>query len=194
MNLRDGIYKSCRKNPFSVMNSKIVDDIMSAALNHQRVNGFRADDLEQLLTSEELRELKIYEMNERDWYRAWLRSEVSVARTRSEVFAAQLRSEISEALGSLLENTPNLKDLHSPFSFDLKALRNCRKLSRLRLHFQPQQHWYEFLAKEKDHFQTHKCLEFFTVCHQNLISENVPNDDVVIILQHCPGLTSFGIY
>ncbi|GBN56285.1 hypothetical protein AVEN_10770-1 [Araneus ventricosus] len=224
INLRDGIYKTCHENPFSVMPSKIVNDIMSATLEHQQTDGFRADDLEQLLTSGKLLELKIsfmivgglitilqeiikvlnflksgcqkLEILYLPWilqrYRTWLRSEVSVARTRSEVFAARLRSEISEALGNVLENTPNLKDLHSSFSFDLKALRNCRKLRRLRLHFLPQQHWYEFLTKEKGHFLSHKCLEFFTVCHQNLMFENVPYDDVVIILQHCPELTSLG--
>ncbi|GBO42745.1 hypothetical protein AVEN_106959-1 [Araneus ventricosus] len=109
----------------------------------------------------------------------------------SEVFAAELRSEISEALRNLLGNAPNLKDIHSSFSFDLKALRNCRKLRRLRLHFEPQQHWFEFLAKEKDHFQTHKYLEFFTVCVIDA-SNRIPYDDVVIILQHCPELTSLG--
>ncbi|GBM74422.1 hypothetical protein AVEN_39215-1 [Araneus ventricosus] len=223
-NLRDGIYKSCHENPFSVMPSKIVYDLMSAALDYQCENGFRANDLEQLLTSGKLRELKISYMSEKDlitilqaisqvlnflksgcqnleilylpWfmqcYKAWLRSEVSVARTRSEVFAARLRSEISEALGNLLANTPNLKDLHSGFSFDLKALRNCQELRRLRLHFEPQQHWYEFLPKEKDRFQTHKCLEFFTVCQYEAIFPNAPYDDVVIILRHCPKLTSLG--
>ncbi|GBO37420.1 hypothetical protein AVEN_156082-1 [Araneus ventricosus] len=223
LNLRDGIYKTCHENPFSVMPSKIVDDIMSAALEHQQVDRFRADDLEQLLTSGKLLELKIPYMIEDclitilqeiikvlnflksgcqkleilylPWFlqcsRTWLRYEVSMAPTRSEVFPAQLRSEISEALGNLLRNSPNLKDIHSSFSFDLKVLRNCRKLRRLKLHFEPQQHWYEFLAKEKDHFQTHKYLEFFTICVIDA-SKRIPYDDVVIILQHCPELTSLG--
>ncbi|GBL66552.1 hypothetical protein AVEN_171115-1 [Araneus ventricosus] len=205
------------------MPSTIVNDIMSAALERQQTCGFRADDLEQLLTSGRLLELKISHVIEDDlitilqeimkvlnflksgcqkleilylpWFiqrcGTWLRSEVSVARTRSEVFVAQLRSEISEALGNLLGNAPNLKDIHSSFCFDLKALRNCRKLRRLRLHFEPQQHWYEFLAKEKDHFLTHKCLEFFTICVIDA-SNRIPYDDVVIILQHCPELTSLG--
>ncbi|GBN53800.1 hypothetical protein AVEN_237891-1 [Araneus ventricosus] len=95
---------------------------------------------------------------------SWQISETSGARTRSEVFLATLRSEVSAALGNLLTNSPNLRDLHCCFSFDLKALRNCRELRRLRLYFEPQRHWYEFLSKAKNHFQTHEYLEFFTVC------------------------------
>ncbi|GBM63886.1 hypothetical protein AVEN_249973-1 [Araneus ventricosus] len=63
INLRDGIYNPCHDNPFSVMSSKIVNDVMSAALDLQRADRLRADDLEQLLTSRNLRELKISKMD-----------------------------------------------------------------------------------------------------------------------------------
>ncbi|GBO30458.1 hypothetical protein AVEN_108753-1 [Araneus ventricosus] len=208
INLRDGIYKSCHENPLSVMPCKIVNDIMSAALEQQQADGFRADDLEQILTSGKLLELKISHMIKDDRITI-LQAIIKILNflkygcqkleilylprfiSASEVFAAKMRSEISEALRNLLENTPNLKDIHSSFSFDLKALRNCRKLRRLRLHFEPRQHWFEFLAKEKDHFQTHKYLEFFTICVIDA-SKRIPYDDVAIILQHCPELTSLG--
>ncbi|GBN12664.1 hypothetical protein AVEN_47081-1 [Araneus ventricosus] len=197
INLRDGIYKSCHENPFSVMSSKFVNDIMSAALDLERADGLRADDLEQLLTSGKLRELKMLQIDMCQELLQVLNSfisgcqELEVLHLTWSGFQVELISDIQKALGNLLRNSPNLKDLRSSIGFDLKALRNCKNLRYVKLLFQPQQHWYDFLAKENDQFQPHKYLEFFTICGL-LGLEQIPCGDIVVILRHCPELTSLG--
>ncbi|GBN37986.1 hypothetical protein AVEN_18406-1, partial [Araneus ventricosus] len=200
INLIGGIYKSCEENPFSVMPSKFVNDLMSAALNLQRANGLRADDLEQLLTSGKLRELRIFGSYVNTDQLKNFRKVLYFLKSGSQELeilhltggfgnqvkpVEHLRSHVSEALRQLFINTPNLKDIHCCFRFDLKALRNCKKLRSVKLHFRPRQHWYEFLAKENAHFQPHKYLEFFTVCPLKE-SIPIPYADVVVILRFCP--------
>ncbi|GBN12666.1 hypothetical protein AVEN_47083-1 [Araneus ventricosus] len=202
--LRDGIYKSCHENPFSFMPSNIVNDLMSTALVEHGLNGWRVGDLEQLLTSGRLRELRI---NGQDVNtdRSQIISEVlyflkSGCQELEVLHLSGLihyqventkppKPEVSEALGSLLRNAPNLKDIHCCFGFDLKALRNCKKLRSVRLHYCPQQPLYNFLAKENGNFEPHKYLEFLTVCRIRVL---IPSDEIVVILRHCPELTSLG--
>ncbi|GBM39351.1 hypothetical protein AVEN_257458-1 [Araneus ventricosus] len=83
-------------------------------------------------------------------------------------------------------------DIVEVSSFDLKALRNCRKLRRLRLHFlEPRQHWFEF-AKEKDHFQTISTFEFFTICVIDA-SKRIPIDRCCDYFKAlCPELALLG--
>ncbi|GBL88140.1 hypothetical protein AVEN_117745-1 [Araneus ventricosus] len=139
--LRDGIYKSCHENPFIFLPSNIVNNLMSAALDLQRLNGFRADDLGLILTSGRLQELKISKINVRDQTEI-IKVLFSLKSGCQELEILHLTgpiddeldnmghtsSEVSEILWNLFKNTPNLKDLHCCFIFDLKALRNCRKL------------------------------------------------------------------
>ncbi|GBM19756.1 hypothetical protein AVEN_902-1 [Araneus ventricosus] len=202
INLKEGAYKSCHENLFSFISSKIVNNIMCAALDIQQSDGLKAEDLEQLLTCGKLRQLKISKLNVRN-EEADVIQIINILKSGSkhievlhltgtndyEVDELLNENELSKAMGNLVKNCPNLVDFHCSISFDLTALRRCHNLRMLRIRFHPKQDWSNFLAIKNGYIQIHKYLEYFTVCQINK-SKPIPYKDIVIIPLHCPELTS----
>ncbi|GBN21440.1 hypothetical protein AVEN_138790-1 [Araneus ventricosus] len=191
--LKNGIWRSRRENPFRFMPSTVVDDLVSAMLLLHGPFGFRAADLELLLTSGRLRELKMNAMNVQQELGTALKSLSSACQELKVLHLLRVVSEdpgLSEAIEELLRNSPRLEDVFCCIPFDLTALRKCRELRKMKLSFPPQQRWCDFLERENSSFKPLKYLEVFSIFSTFLPS---PCDDMVIILKHCPALTSLGL-
>ncbi|GIY20464.1 uncharacterized protein CEXT_316601 [Caerostris extrusa] len=113
--------------------------------------------------------------------------------------------EISNCLGKVLRKSPNLLYFHCGIPFNLKALRNCKKLQHLKLCFCPNQPWYDFLEVKNGFPQQQFCLNSFTVCSYSIRTLQIedigcnwrasyPNyvEDLLKILMLCPELTAVG--
>ncbi|GIY38860.1 hypothetical protein CDAR_18711 [Caerostris darwini] len=72
--------------------------------------------------------------------------------------------KLTENLAILLQKSCNLEELHCSIPFDLKVLRNCKKLKHLKLCFRPKRPWTDFLEVKDNELQPSASLKSFTVC------------------------------
>ncbi|GIX83524.1 uncharacterized protein CEXT_682521 [Caerostris extrusa] len=113
--------------------------------------------------------------------------------------------QVSECLGRLLQNCPNLINLHCCLPFDIRVLRNCKYLTYLKLCFCPKQPWHHFLEIKDGYLQPLNYLKTFSVCAYSVSGFGIrgigytwmssyPNHLMELrkVLMQCPLLTAIG--
>ncbi|CAL1299710.1 unnamed protein product [Larinioides sclopetarius] len=181
-------------NRFSAVPHFIIHDLITSTLKMYPDEGFKAHYLEPLLLSGQVKQLALRDLRLEEELLPTLRS-FTVCRGLTSLSLINIcefnMAIVSGQLEELLVALKNLEELHCSVVFRLSALRKCRKLRVVQLHFTPESAIDHFLDDENGHKQTHETLSFFTLCGQRA-ERFVHFKQVAELLTHCPRLQSLG--
>ncbi|CAL1299711.1 unnamed protein product [Larinioides sclopetarius] len=156
-------------NRFSAVPHFIIHDLITSTLKMYPDEGFKAHYLEPLLLSGQVKQLALRDLRLEEELLPTLRS-FTVCRGLTSLSLINIcefnMAIVSGQLEELLVALKNLEELHCSVVFRLSALRKCRKLRVVQLHFTPESAIDHFLDDENGHKQTHETLSFFTLCGQ----------------------------
>lgn len=189
--LKEEFWNTYPENPFSFFSRAIINDIISSTINFQSSSTFRSADLHLLLATGRVQhfELNNFEINDELIPVLESLSNCKNLQTLRLTDIGEFSTRATKQLNKLLCACTELEDLHSSVVFDLKALRNCSKLRRVRLHFIPDQPLHDILQTTGTYTERTSLREF-RMCKDHTYKERP--DFVPKLLVHCPNLHSLG--
>ncbi|KAF8788451.1 uncharacterized protein LOC129957663 [Argiope bruennichi] len=189
-----GRFRDEAPNPFVVLPSCIVHDLIAFIFDLYSTGGFRAYYIEPLLLTGRVKHITLQNLRLEEELLPTLRSFTICRRLKSLNLINVCEFDlaiVSRLLEELLKALKNLEELHCSVSFSLAAIRKCKKLRIAKLHFTPESYLDDLLEEVDGQTQAHENLSVLTLCGRRA-EEFLHFKEVAELLVNCPRLHSLG--